>query len=281
MQITISKPWPYRHPSKGRRVADPGLYNVPADLPEVVARRAVAEGMAQIVASPLLREPERPERAEKKPAGPILKPVPSDWDGFCIVAATGPSLTPKVADLCRGHRVIAVNDAYRLMPWAELLYACDEAWWAIHEGCPDFAGERWSSHGDAMHNNKLPAAEKYGLNLVRGSDERGFSTDPKQINYGGNSGFQAVNMALHKIGWKGRVALVGFDMRKVDGKAHFFGDHPKGLTKTRVGYVNWPKAFAKAAKELPATVEIVNCTQGSAMTCFPMMELSDALPDPA
>lgn len=211
----------------------------------------------------------------------MLQKISDDWrGGFCIVAASGPSLTPDIAAACRGHRVVAVSDAYRLLPDADILYSCDSEWWHVHQGCVSFKGERWSSHGDAFRNDKRKAAKEYGLNLVRGCDGEGFSFDPALIHYGNLSGFQAVNLAGHKIGWHGRIALVGFDMRQVDGVSHFFGDHPKGLRK-QTKYEKWAKHFAAAAKTLPPTVEIVNCTPGSAITCFRMMDIHEAPPAPA
>lgn len=118
------------------------------------------------------------------------------WSGIIVVAATGPSLTKEVAELCRGHHCIAVNDAYKLFPFAEVLYACDAPWWKAHNGCPDFLGEKWSSH-DNGNNEKRPTAERFGLHLVNGKRQDGFSLDPSFISYGGNSGFQATNLAIH------------------------------------------------------------------------------------
>lgn len=208
----------------------------------------------------------------------MLQRINKRWDGFCIVAAPGPSLSEEVGRACAGLPVVAVNDAWRRVPAAEVLYACDRSWWDHHEGCPEFAGERWSSHGNAGHNDKHDCAKRHALNLVAGKADEGFSRDPALIHYGDNSGFQAVNLALHFLGWQGRIALVGFDMRKVGGVRHFFGEHPPGLRVTQNGYQTWPKKFARAAEMLPAGVEIVNCTPGSALTCFRMMDLRDALP---
>jgi hypothetical protein len=189
-----------------------------------------------------------------------------------VVAATGPSLTVEVAEACRGQHVIAVNDAYRLMPYAEVLYACDAVWWAVHEGCPGFAGERWSSHQPGA-NEKLTVAERYGINLVRGGDGNEFSMDPSVIHYGSNSGFQAINLAIH-LGAR-RIVLVGFDMRN-DGPKHFFGDHPDPMY-TRVEFESLIPNFAQAAKALPREITIVNCTPGSRLTCFPMVPLEEML----
>jgi hypothetical protein len=189
------------------------------------------------------------------------------------VAASGPSLTEEVAARLEGCNVIAVNDAYRLLPFAQMLYACDSAWWSVHNGCPGFKGEKWSSHGAAgrvRHNDKSAAAAKYGLKLVAGQDGVGFSFEPDVIHYGSNSGFQAVNLAL-LMGAR-RIILVGFDMHGT----HFFGRHPAGLRNT-TSHKNFIRAFERAAKLLPPEIEILNATPGSALRCYPMMDLNDAL----
>ena len=172
-----------------------------------------------------------------------------------------------------GWRVIAVQDGYKLMPWADAVYGCDDRWWKIHGDCGGFAGERWSTH-DANGNDKLEIADTYGVRLVAGKSEDRFSFDPSVISYGSNSGFQAVNLALLK-GCR-EVLLVGFDMRLDGGKAHFFGDHPAPL-HNRSDYNSFVKRFATAAKQLPADVKIVNATPGSALDCFPMQTLEAAL----
>lgn len=199
-----------------------------------------------------------------------------------MVAATGPSLTADVAAACRGVPVIAVNDAWRVIR-AEILYACDANWWDHHNGCPEFTGERWSCHGNECENDKGPASLRYGLNLVRGAQAEGFSTDPSRIHYGGNSGFQAVNFALLKLGFVGRVVLVGFDMRAPNGRRHFFGNHPGDLHREKTEaemqryFGGFIAAFAAAAPLLPSSAEIVNATPGSALNCFKQMDLRDAL----
>jgi hypothetical protein len=170
-----------------------------------------------------------------------------------------------------------VNDAYRLFPDARVLYACDAQWWNAHRGCPDFSGEKWSSHGIAgrvRHNDKLDVARKYGLNLVAGKDGEGFSFDPEVIHYGSNSGFQAINLAI--LMGATRIVLVGFNLGHVDGKKHFFGDHPRGLRNTH-SYSNFLRAFNRAAKLLPLHIQILNATPNSALTCFPRISLDDAL----
>lgn len=205
----------------------------------------------------------RLERAERR------------WSGRCVVAASGPSLTPEVAEKCRGERVVAVNDAYRILPWAEVLYACDASWWDHHAGCRGFAGERWTSHSLSPKNDKTMVADRLGLRVIEGRGNAGFSRDPRHINYASNSGFQAVNLAL--LWGADTVVLVGFDMRPVDGKTHFFGRHKPPLLDTSL-WTTWIGNFNKAAEMLwHPRPTIINATPGSALKCFPMMPLAEAL----
>lgn len=222
--------------------------------------------------------------------GPVaeLLRISPDWADAtgCIVAAPGPSLTPGVALQCRVKRlthewkIIAVQDAYRLLPWADALYGCDNHWWEMHGDCGGFQNEKWSTHDgakDSGHNKFATGlADRFGIRCVQGAAKNEFSLDPSVIHYGDNSGFQAVNLAILK-GCK-RIVLVGFDMRHVDGKAHFFGDHPKEARQCpESSLANFAKHFARAAAVMPRDISIVNATPGSALTCFPMMGLDDAL----
>ena len=208
------------------------------------------------------------------------------WAGEpCIVAATGPSLTPAVISQVRykrigfGWRVLVVNDAYKVMPWADAMFACDNSWWAENKDCKGFAGEKWASHeidtDPSMFtgNDKRAFADEYGINLVHGKGGVEFSFDQSFIHYGLNSGFQAVNLAL-LFGCR-RIVLVGFDMRFVNGKSHYFGDHAKRQSPEGA-YTRFAEQFARAAQKLPADVSIVNATPGSALTCFPILSLEDA-----
>lgn len=209
------------------------------------------------------------------PATMDIKPIAPRWhDGRkVIVAAPGPSLTPEVAERCRGFTALAIKEAYRLLPWAEVLYGCDGKFWDRRDGCPDFTGERWSSHGRDRIDDKSKAAAKYGLHLVHGRAGRTFSLDPKLIHYGSNSGFQAINLTI--LFGATDIVLVGFDMREVGGNPYFFGKHP--ARTAAAPYAKFAPTFAEAAKQLPPRIRIVNATPNSALTCWAMMDLDAAL----
>lgn len=204
----------------------------------------------------------------------LHKEIPRRWAGETVfVVASGPSLTPEIANRLRGRRIVCVNDAYKLLPFADALYACDLKWWEVHEGCPNFPGEKWSSHEKGGSNDKTRLPKEFGVNLVPGRAGNRFRTD-NTICYGGNSGFQAVNLAI--LFGAARVVLVAFDMREVKGKNHFFGNHKKPL---RVGacFRTWVLKFCEAAEHLPKGVQVFNATDGSAIRCFPFVNLEEVV----
>lgn len=204
-----------------------------------------------------------------------LESVPRCFEGRrVVVAATGPSLTSEVAALCRDEIVIAVNDAWKVMPWATILYACDNRWWEHYQGCPDFTGQRWSTHSLAPRNDKTKIADLYRLHVVSGAMKSGFSGAQNLLHYGENSGFQAVNLAL--LTGARPIVLVGFDMHQVAKKTHFFGDHPEELRRI-VPFHVFVRAFDHAARDLAKDIRILNATPGSALRCFPIVDLAETL----
>lgn len=189
--------------------------------------------------------------------------IPRDWEGLpAVVIASGPSLTVEDVEHCRGKaKVVVVNDNYKLAPWADVLYAADRAWWAHHLPSMEFAGERWTSARFAV--------DAYGIVKVpvESSGRRGFSFKPASIHGGGgNSGFQALNVAL--LRGANPICLLGFDMQATDGKKHWFGCHPGALNRYQ-HFARWVKeinyAAAGAAK---AGIRIVNCSRSTAITAY-------------
>lgn len=195
------------------------------------------------------------------------------WRGETVVIlATGPSLNQADVDAVRGRaRVIAVNDSYRLAPWADLIYACDERWWRWqyrdHKAAiAAFAGLRFALK---------PVRPEWGVTVLKNTGVTGLELNPGGLKNGRNSGYQAINLAVH-LG-AARILLLGYDMSLGQGgKVHWFGSHPNGgrppLTKFRL-------YFPSIAPPLKALgIEVVNCSRRSALTCFPKVALERALP---
>ena len=81
-------------------------------------------------------------------------------------------------------------------------------------------------------------SKRYGLNYI--PYERGVGLEAgKVFTGGGNSGFQAVNLALQ---WGYDCILVGFDMQATGGRKHWHADH-KGNNPTEGLFQRWIRSF--------------------------------------
>lgn len=191
------------------------------------------------------------------------------WRGeTAVIVAGGPSLTQEDVDACRGRaRVIVVNDGYRMAPWADLLYACDWGWWRRHEpNLTSFAGLRY-----ALEN----PSHKYldGVSVLKNTGIEGLETDPSALKNGRNSGYQAINLAVH-LGVS-RIVLLGYDMQRSAKGSHWFGEHPNHQGPPLGMFI---PLFAELAPLLRKRgIDVVNCSRETALKCFPRAAISDAL----
>ena len=181
---------------------------------------------------------------------------------FCI--ASGPSLTQEDVDFCKGKgAVYAVNDVYKIAPWSDVFYAADYSWWEVHNS--NFLGRKFTVSDKA--------AQEFGLSLIPGKSTIDWSESPDFIATGGNSGFQAMNLAA--IHGAKKIILLGFDYGyKSDTPKHFFGEHPAKINRGS-DYREWLDRINKAS--LKIKIPVLNCSKQSAITCFPKMSLEDAL----
>lgn len=133
------------------------------------------------------------------------------------------------------------------------------------------------AHGAELWTQDLDSARQHGLQWVKGEGTQGLGR--KHIHWGGNSGFQAINLAY--LFGAARIVLLGFDMQcGDDGLSHWFGDHP-----TEQGFMN-PKKFNAWIKHLEILgrdladqgVTVINATRRSALECFPQMPI-EQIPD--
>lgn len=187
-----------------------------------------------------------------------------------VCLGCGPSLTAADVESCRGKaRVIAINDAHRLSQWADVLFACDDKWWTAHQGVPSFTGLKFTLDKKA---ERWP-----GVQALRRAGPSGLELDPAEgIRTGGNSGYQAINLAV-QLG-ASRVILLGYDMqRDKKGRSHWFGKHP-GALEQHSPFSAFRAAFSTMVQPLKkAGVEVINCSRESALDAFPRRPLADVL----
>lgn len=183
---------------------------------------------------------------------------------FCL--ASGPSLTQADCDLVGALHlerddvgVAVTNNTCQLAKWADVLYACDRAWWDHYR--PDFDGVKlsWSS---SKHSIQVPYERGGGLGKTR-------------IRSGRNSGYQLVNL-VYLLGAR-LIVLVGYDMQKTNGQHHWHGAHPKPL-KNGSRHEVWANNFNRLAKDLQSEkIEVINATRQTALTCFERLTIEQAI----
>jgi len=202
--------------------------------------------------------------------------VPPLWkDGAAVIIGGGPSVNQTQIDLVHeAHskgiiHVIAINNAYQIAPWADVLYAADRAWWGWHyeESSKNFQGLRITS-------SKYAKMKYPDVTWIEGeAHDQGLSKRRDSIVQGRIGGYQTINLAVN-FGAT-RILLLGYDMRTVGGMTHWHGNHPnrqRPIWKHRIEHF---KNMLPDLKE--RGIEVINCTPGSALDAFPMGDIADEL----
>lgn len=122
----------------------------------------------------------------------------------------------------------------------------------------------------------MNAARRFGINRV-GSENRPGLGRGHVIHQGGNSGYQAINLAYL---WGARAVVLlgldcGFDPR---GAVHWHGAHAAPLTNpNEATFATWRVNFNRLAADLRADgVPVYNCSRQTTLDCFERMPLDVA-----
>lgn len=194
-----------------------------------------------------------------------------DWRGESVaIIASGQSTKKAGVERLKGRvKVIAIKQNVDLCPWADAVYGCDGAWWKHRRGLPEFGGLKmtWDQRLSGPYPDlRLVEVEKDCNELLL--------DEPGKVGAGGNSGFQALNLAV-QFGAR-RILLVGFDLRG----EHWYGRNnwPRANNPDESNFERWRAAFIAAAKTLDGLgVEVINASPTSSLTCFPKQSIETTL----
>jgi hypothetical protein len=187
------------------------------------------------------------------------RPFASRWRGYTVVCiASGASITSDDIETVKTWRetkenqnkaVIVTNTSFKLALWADALFAQDKAWWDLYltEVNRDFIGEKFT-------NNPFKKATQVAIQSFN------------------NSGIGSIQLAIK--GGARRVVLLGYDCQITNGKKHWHGDHPKGLSNA-TGVYKWVDKYNEFAKTV--NIEILNASRQTALDCFKRIDLKAAL----
>ncbi len=176
-----------------------------------------------------------------------------DWRGkTAVVVASGPSASSVKLEMARKLKVLAVKESWRLAPWADVLYGCDDRWWFVRNGVPDFKGLKITSNHRC--SNHFPGLYRVKLD-------------------GCNSGIRAVHLA--ELYGATKIILVGFDMHPHNG-IHWHGPHGPELRNADAEKMEiWRKEMDRAK----FTADVVNTSKQSALTSFRYLPFEEAIRD--
>lgn len=149
-----------------------------------------------------------------------------------------------------------------------MLYGADSSWWSFHaQDALKFQGFKVTCVEDVPQKAVL---------RLRQTGIEGFDPDPACVRTGRNSAYQATHVAIHA--GAARILLCGVDMTAERG-SHHHGDHPSPLRNTTPGSYRemracWPGLIPVARER---GIEIINCSAGSALSCFPNRSIKEIL----
>jgi len=193
------------------------------------------------------------------------------WNGDTVyIVGGGPSLKNFNWNQLKGKHTIAINKAFQVMPWSEVVYWTDARFY------------RWNKPAiDSLKGIKVTCRNAPSLApdvvLLTTSGRTGLDKRPNFIRAGNNSGFAAINVAFH-LGVK-KIYLLGFDMESGDGKTHWhegYGirhDH-KIYERNMIG--NFDGVFELLKTE---GIELWNANPKSKLRSIPKCTVEDALND--
>lgn len=152
-----------------------------------------------------------------------------------------------------------------------MVYGCDGPWWRSRKGLPEFSGVKLA------HDTAVCAAyaDVHKIEII--DQDRLFFDNAGLIGSGGNSGFQAINLAA-QFGAT-RILLVGFDMHTGSG-LHWYGRNTwhAANNPTPPNLMRWRDTFGREAPKLRAMgIEVVNASPDSALICFEHKTIEQAL----
>jgi len=138
----------------------------------------------------------------------------------------------------------------------------------------DYEGICWTQDHQWEDPKKQP--EAWGIRKLISVDEPGLSKKQGVIHRGSNSGYQAINLALHLLGeGGGRIILLGFDMMMHGDMRHWFGNHPQPFNHAS-NYADFVGHF-QTINPAEYGLEIWNCSRRTALTHFPCHDLDECL----
>ena len=183
------------------------------------------------------------------------------------VIGGGPSFKLVDKSLLKDKLVICLNNAYTEFDNATALYWCDESWVAKHyDNIINHSCKlRFTARHSADGYIKTDAQATGGATVLKRTGDYGIDPNINHIR-GNNSGAQILNLLCNcKVK---RIVLLGYDMTMNGKHSHWHAGH--GLPMGNYIYEDLfiPSITSMAQLLTNNKIDVVNCSIGTALTCF-------------
>lgn len=189
-------------------------------------------------------------------------------DKVIYIIGGGPSLKNFDWTLLKDKVKIAINKAFLYVPDAEVIYWTDYRFYKWYEK------EITEFKGSKVTNKNKPL--KTDIINLRDTGRSGLDMDPSSLRHGNNSGFAAINLAVH-YGAK-KIVLLGYDMNSQANATHWHDGYTKISHNHKIYKKSMIPFFSTLVEPLrEAGVSVWNANPNSALDTFPKCTLNEAL----
>lgn len=195
-------------------------------------------------------------------------------DRVAFIVGGGPSAGRLDLEQLRGAHVFVINDCFRRLPWAPVVFTADGRYYAarIHEILAATEGRVIAAVPAHFRSRVMAPRLRRRITFVDRIPGVGFSAERGAVFFSDNSGFACLGHVAG-VGYR-RIALIGFDMTTT---GHWHGGYPWGPAKTE-DYPKWARAFDTVAPLLAAHgADVVNVNPDSAIRSFRFATFDDVL----
>tara|TARA_R110000823_G_scaffold4223_9_gene15973 strand:- start:897 stop:1682 length:786 start_codon:yes stop_codon:yes gene_type:complete len=197
-------------------------------------------------------------------------PVKDSWVGeTAYLIGGGPSLKNFNWSRLNNKKTIAINKAFMFYPQATALYWTDARFYTWYsKDIDNFKGLKYTI--SARRN--LPQ----NVHLLKRGVKYGVETTKNSLAHGNNSGYAAINLALH-LGVK-RIVLLGYDMGNSGTTSHFHDGYPVNQTGDHVYDKHFLPGFGILQDQIKGKgIQIFNACPTSKLNTFKKISIEESL----
>lgn len=257
---------------RGRKIRKVVKITVPAE----VSQNNQSNITKGVVRRPNVVKVNQPTRINRRNPTPNFKPptdflpVNSLWAGETVyLIGGGPSLKNFDWSKLNNKKTIAINKAVLFYPQATALYWTDARFYSWYsKDIDNFKGLKYTI--SARRN--LPK----NVHLLKRGVKYGIETTKNSLAHGNNSGYAAINLALH-LGAK-RIVLLGYDMGNSGNTSHFHDGYPVNQTSEQVYTKHFLPGFTILKDQIQGKgIQIFNACLTSKLNVFKKITIEEAL----